>query len=167
MAETNQKARGPITRYVEIVVALGIFSFGALVAYDSYRLGARWGDSGPQAGYFPFYVGLIMCFCSAVIVLRSLWVKQSSVFVDWEALRRVGYVLIPAGMYVLGVQLFGLYLPSALYIALFMIWLGKYAWWKALLVGVLTTLVFFFMFEVWFKVALYKGIYNPLSAIGY
>ena len=27
--------------------------------------------------------------------------------------------------------------------------------------------IFFLMFEVWFKVPLYKGIYEPLSFLGY
>lgn len=161
------EAKGISARLVEITTALIIFAFGSLVVYDSQRLGAQWGDTGPQAGYFPFYIGLIICFCSAVILVKALLHRQTNLFVEWQPLKRVLFVLMPAGVYVLGVQLFGIYLPSALYIALFMIWLGKYAWWKALLVGALTMLVFFFMFEVWFKVALYKGIYNPLSVIGY
>src|SRR5437879_9192206 len=37
----------------EMAVAAFIFLLGAIVIYDSARLGARWGDDGPQAGYFP------------------------------------------------------------------------------------------------------------------
>ena len=47
---------------MDVAVALGFVAFGVLVAYDSVRIGARWADDGPQSGYFPFYVGLIIFF---------------------------------------------------------------------------------------------------------
>ena len=49
------------TRAAEIAVALATLAVGLLVAYASYQLGARWGSDGPQAGYFPFYIGLFIC----------------------------------------------------------------------------------------------------------
>ena len=55
----------------------------------------------------------------------------------------------------------------ALYLAVFMVWLGKYSWLKGITVGVAISVVMFLMFEVWFLVPLYKGAYNPLSFIGY
>ena len=39
----------------EIVVAALFFLAGAIVVYDSVRLGAKWAEDGPEAGYFPFY----------------------------------------------------------------------------------------------------------------
>jgi len=42
---------------MEIAVALLFLLFGGVVSWDSYRLGASWGSDGPQAGYFPFYIG--------------------------------------------------------------------------------------------------------------
>src|SRR5438309_2188334 len=56
----------------EMAVAAFIFLLGAIVIYDSARLGARWGDDGPQAGYFPFYIGLILCASSAVNLALAL-----------------------------------------------------------------------------------------------
>ena len=76
-------------------------------------------------------------------------------------------VLIPAALYVLAVQFIGIYVASALYIALFMVLLGKYSWTKALSTGIGASLVFFLMFEVWFKVPLYKGTLNPTGFLGY
>ena len=46
--------RGLSTRWVELVVALVICAGGALVMYDSARIGAKWASDGPQSGYFPF-----------------------------------------------------------------------------------------------------------------
>ena len=36
-----------------------------------------------------------------------------------------------------------------------------------LLVGVIVNVCFFAMFEVWFKVPLYKGAFDPLAFLGY
>ena len=64
-------------------------------------------------------------------------------------------------------QYVGLYLASAVYIAVFMAWLGKYSWLKSIAVGVLVNVSFFLMFEVWFKVPLFKGDLDPLHFLGY
>ncbi|MCK7500079.1 MAG: hypothetical protein MZW92_64435 [Comamonadaceae bacterium] len=34
-------------------------SSALVVIVDSRRIGAGWADDGPQAGYFPFYIGLM------------------------------------------------------------------------------------------------------------
>jgi hypothetical protein len=75
--------------------------------------------------------------------------------------------LIPAGLYVLGVELIGIYVSAAIYIAVFMLWLGKYSWLKSIVVGLAVSAAMFLMFEVWFQVPLYKGAYNPLGFLGY
>ncbi len=64
-------------------------------------------------------------------------------------------------------QYVGIYIASAVYIAVFMVWLGKYPWWKSLAIGLGVTVCLFFMFEVWFKVPLFKGTLDPLSFLGY
>jgi len=63
--------------------------------------------------------------------------------------------------------LFGIYLASAVYICAFMVWLGKYTWWKGAATGAGVAGVLFLMFEVWFRVPLAKGAFDPLSFLGY
>jgi hypothetical protein len=70
-------------------------------------------------------------------------------------------------VYVLGIQLVGIYVSSALYIAGFMRWLGHYSWGKSIALGVIVSAVSFMMFEVWFQVPLYKGVYDLLGFLGY
>ena len=41
-------------RTMELAVAIVLFTVGAIVVYDSYRLGSKWGSGGPQSGFFPF-----------------------------------------------------------------------------------------------------------------
>ncbi|MCC6532806.1 MAG: tripartite tricarboxylate transporter TctB family protein [Burkholderiales bacterium] len=162
-------ARGVSTRAVEIIVAGAIFALGAMVVFDSIRLGSKWASDGPQAGYFPFYIGAIICVCATVVLLYALVGKHAGprVFVSWPALRRVLQVLGPAAVYVLGIQLIGIYIASAAYIAVFMIWLGRYSALLSGAIGCGVMAAFFLMFEVWFKVPLYKGMLDPLAFLGY
>ena len=157
-------------RTMEIVVAVVLFGIGALVVYDSHRLGSRWGSDGPEAGYFPFYIGLIICISSVVILIQTMFGKtgrRGGTFVEWQPLRQVLAVLVPAALYVLGIQIVGLYVASAIYIALFMHVLGKYSWLKSAVLGFAVSALAFTTFEVWFKVPLYKGAFDPLSFLGY
>jgi putative tricarboxylic transport membrane protein len=140
---------------------------GAIVAYDSVRLGARWGDDGPQAGYFPFYIALLVCISAAVNFVAALVNKRERgrIFVEGDKLRLVLAVLVPAAIYVAVIGWTGIYVSSALFIAFFMRWLGKYVWWKVAVVSVATMAVFFVIFEVWFKVPLPKGPLENLLGI--
>jgi hypothetical protein len=156
-------------RATELVVAALLFVAGAVVVYDSYRLGSKWGSDGPQSGYFPFYIGLLICISSVINFAQALMARRMDpeIFVAWGPFKLVLTVLIPAAVYVLGVKYIGIYLASAIYIAIFMAWLGKYSWLRSIAVGVAVNVSFFLMFEVWFKVPLYKGDLDPLRLLGY
>jgi hypothetical protein len=167
---THRTTRGVRMRTMEVVVAVVLFALGSLVVFDSRRLGASWGADGPEAGYFPFYIGLIICISSLVVLGQSLFgraAKRDAIFVEWQPLRQVLSVLLPAGVYVLGIQLIGLYVASALYIAGFMLWLGNYSWVRSVVLGIAVSAAAFLTFEVWFQVPLYKGALNPLAFLGY
>jgi Tripartite tricarboxylate transporter TctB family len=161
--------RGVATYKVEAVVAFLIFILGVVVASGSWKLGAGWTTDGPGAGYFPFYIGLILCVAGLGVMYQALFGKNKNteIFVDNEQLKLVLSVFIPACVYVLGVQFLGLYVASAIYIALFMIILGKFSKIKSILLSLAIMVLFFFMFEVWFKVPLFKGSLNPLAFLGY
>jgi hypothetical protein len=149
---------------VDAVVAVLLFILGSVVVVEARRLGAGWMDDGPGAGYFPFYIGLILCISALGILYQSTVSKKkdTAAFVDREQLGRVASVFLPAMVYVGAITLLGIYVASAIYIALFMVLLGKYPVVKSLVLGVAVNAFFFMMFEVWFKVPLYKGILEPL-----
>jgi hypothetical protein len=164
------KSAGGISRLsVEIVVATALMILGGAIAIDSYRLGAGWDVDGPQSGYFPFYTGLIVAASSLVTVIQALRGAGSGgeVFVHREAVTRVLSVLLPTVAYVGLVQLFGLYVASPIYIAVFMVRLGRYAWWNAVAMGIAASAAVYFMFEVWFRVPLYRGGYDLLGLLGW
>jgi len=165
MAEGPQGTQGRAAfsqKAAEIAVAVLFLAIAAVVMYDSRRLGAKWDFDGPQAGYFPFYIALIMAIASVanlVFALRRTFKDRT--FVEVGQLMLVLKVLVPAAIYVAAIVWTGIYVASTVFIAFFMRWLGKYPWWKVVVVSVATSVVFFLIFEVWFKVPLPKG---PLEA---
>ena len=142
----------------EIAVAAVFFLLGAIVVYDSARLGARWAEDGPQPGYFPFYIGLIVCLSAVVNLVLALLNRRDRdrIFVEAGQLKLVLAVLVPTALYV---ALIGW---TGMFIAFFMRWLGKYPWWKVAAVSIGNSVAFFVIFEVWFKVPLPKG---PLETL--
>jgi len=144
----------------ELVVAALFFFVGALVMWDSVRLGIGWQEvHGPRPGYFPFYLGLIICVSALVNLARAALVpaQKDKPFVQVGQLRMVLAVLVPSAIYVALVAWIGIYVSSVLFIGFFMRWLGRYAWWKVAVVSVATMVVFYLIFEIWFKVPLPKG----------
>jgi hypothetical protein len=158
------------TATVDAVVAVCLAALGGVVIYEAQRLGAGWTSDGPGAGYFPFYIGVILVICGVGVLLQSLRARGGGggeVFVDSVQLKRVLSVLLPSAVYVGAIMLLGIYLASALFIALFMIVLGKYPVLRSIAVGLGVNALFFVMFEAWFKVPLYKGALEPLAFLGY
>jgi putative tricarboxylic transport membrane protein len=146
-------------------VAALFFVFGAIVISDSVRLGVGWQEvHGPRPGYFPFYIGLLICISALVNIARALRIPpdKNRSFVEVGQLRLVLAVLVPTAVYAVLVTWIGIYVSSVLFIGFFMRWLGKYPWWKVVAVSVLTVVVFYVIFEIWFKVPLPKG---PLETL--
>lgn len=168
----SQHSEGPAlvnNNTVDAVVAAILFILGAVVVVEARRLGSSWTPDGPGSGYFPFYIGLIVCISAVAIFYQSVFGKRKDTagFVNREQLGRVLSVLIPAIVFVLGIAFLGMYISSAIYIAAFMIVLGKYSPAKGVLLGVAVSAFFFLLFEVWFKVPLYKGSLDLLGFLGY
>jgi putative tricarboxylic transport membrane protein len=163
MEEQQQERAVGSMRAWEIGAAVFFLAVGALVVFDSRRLGAGWAPDGPQAGYFPFYIGLLICVASIFNLVGAVnsGDKGRKAFVYRGQMKGVLTVMIPCTVYVLLIQnpLFalGIYEASAIFIAAFMRVLGKYGWGKAILVPLAVMVVFFLMFEIWFKVPLPKG----------
>jgi putative tricarboxylic transport membrane protein len=157
-------------RTVECVVAALLLLAGAVVMWDSWRIGAGWSDDGPKSGYFPFYIGLFIVAGSAINLWNGLRLKgeDNGAFVLKSQLALVWSVLWPTALFIVLIRGIGpvpgvgIYVASMIFIAWFMRRLGQYSWMKILPVGLGVSLYFFIMFEIWFKVPLPKG---PLEAL--
>ena len=157
-------------RAIDVITSILFLAVGLTVMIGSLKLGASWGADGPEAGYFPFYISLIIMLSSTVTLYQAAIVnkkKKTETFVEKEPFKQVMAVLLPAIVFVLGVQLIGIYVSSAIYIAIFMVWLGKYPIWKAVAVSIGVSAALYLMFEFWFQVPLPHGSWiNPLEFVG-
>jgi hypothetical protein len=168
MSEQTTGAGDVPTRWVELVVALLFVAVGLVVMIDSVRVGITWAEDGPRAGYFPFYIGCILALAGGYLAATTIarWKKRAGeVFVRWHELKPVLTVLVPTIVFVGLIATIGIYVASALYIALFMLWQGKFRILPALVVAVGVPVALFLLFEVWFLVPLPKGPLETL--IGY
>ena len=147
------------TRSVEVTVAILCIAFGLLVITDSARIGASWGNDGPQSGYFPFRIGIILVIGSVLVLLNTLrlWNKHDQPFIEHEQLRHVLSVFLPTCVYIGLIFPLGLYVASAIFIAWFMHTHGKFAIPKVSLVSIGVPVTLFLLFEIWFLVPLPKG----------
>ena len=152
------------TRAVDLVVSLLLLAFAGVLAFDNWRTGMGWDATGPQAGYFPFYLSAILAAASLWGLAKELLVRgrASGTFVTREQLRRVMQVFVPTLLFCLFTQWLGLYVASFLLIAGFMVFVGRIAAWKSLLTAFLFSLVMFVTFEIAFDVIMPKG---PLESL--
>lgn len=151
-------------RSIEVVVLLMLVGLAGLLGWDNWRSGASWEAEGPQAGYFPFYLSVLLALAS-LYGLAALFLARdggAAVFVTREQFARVLQVLVPTLLFVLGTQWLGLYVASFLLVAGFMTFIGRIAAWKSVLTALLFTAAMFITFEVAFNVMMPKG---PLEAI--
>jgi len=157
--EPTESRAGVTYRTMDLVVAAILMVVGAIVMKNSYDLGAGWSPTGPESGYFPFYIGLLILVSSTMTLLITFFTRKPdrTPFVEREPFFRILQVLIPSIIFVLAIRYIGIYVAGGLFIAFFMWWLGKYSLIKVVMVGVLIPLVLFLTFEVWFLVPLPKG----------
>jgi putative tricarboxylic transport membrane protein len=152
------------TRSVSIVVYLLLIALAAVLGYDNWQTGATWEADGPQAGYFPFYLCVLLAGVSFYGLADKLFVARGpdQTFVNREQFWRVLQVLVPTFLFCLLMQWLGLYVASFILIAGFMWMVGRIALWKSLLTGFLFSLIMFVTFDLAFNVIMPKG---PIEAL--
>jgi hypothetical protein len=148
------------TRTVEVGTLAVLLAFAVLMMWDNWRTGAAWESTGPQAGYFPFYVAIILAGACVYGIGREIAVSRrvpSEGFVTVNQMKRVLAVLVPTVLFVPVTSWLGLYVASFLLIAGFMRVIGRIAWWKAIVTALVFSVAMFVTFEIAFDVIMPKG----------
>ena len=151
------------TGVVDVVVSLLLLGLAATLGWDNWRTGAAWDSTGPQPGYFPFYLSVVLAGASLYGLVTAFLsrAEAAETFVTRAQLRRVMAVFVPTFLFCLAMQFLGLYVASFLLIAGFMRTVGKIALWKSLLTAFIFTAAMFVTFDIAFDVIMPKG---PLEA---
>ena len=149
-------------RAADIVTAAVLMAVGGLVMFDAVRLGYDWGTDGPKSGFFPFWLSVAMVLACALLIVQALRRRAGGQsFVTREQLRPVLAVLVPATAMVALMEVAGLYVAAALYIAFYMRWVGRHRWLTIVVLALGIPIATFVIFERWFLVPMPKG---PLEA---
>jgi hypothetical protein len=151
-------------RTVDIVVLLALLALAGLLGFDNWRTGMAWDSTGPQAGYFPFYLSVILAAACLWGLGKEFLARRSAsgTFVTRAQLRRVLQVFVPTLLFCLLMQWLGIYAASFLLIAGFMTLIGRIAAWKSLLAAFLFAVIMFVTFDIGFDVIMPKG---PIEAL--
>src|SRR5215471_8915470 len=89
----EQEDRSPAvttTAKVEAVVYVLLVALALVLGYDNYRSGMGWAKDGPQSGYMPFYLCVILGGASLFGLFSALRNKadSSKTFVTRDQFRR-------------------------------------------------------------------------------
>jgi len=151
------------TRTVEVAVYLLLIVLAFVLGYDNWKSGMGWEREGPQSGYMPFYLCVVLAGASLYGLGLAFYRRRRAAqpFVTRDQLRRVLQVFVPTFLFCLTMQYLGLYVASFLLVAGFMRFVGRIAWWKSLVTSFVFAFAMFATFDVAFDVIMPKG---PLEA---
>lgn len=145
---------------LELIGCAVVFVFGAITMIGAMEHTIGWADDGPQAGYFPFRLGLVLVACSVLIALQALRDHRElagEMMLSREGVGRVLGFFLPLVGYVAIAQGLGLYIATALYLLFVTRWTGGHRWRTCIAVALAVPAVSWVLFEVWFRVPLLKG----------
>ncbi|HEY2987785.1 MAG TPA: tripartite tricarboxylate transporter TctB family protein [Candidatus Binatia bacterium] len=144
-------------RAAELVTASVLMLLGGVVLFDAVRLGFGWSADGPQSGFFPAWLALIMIAVCGMIMVQVLRNSDGKSFVTRAQLGPVLKVLWPATAAVALMHFVGLYVASALYVGFYMRWVGRHSWTTVVTIALGISIGSFLVFEKWFLVPMPKG----------
>ena len=130
------------------------FSVGALKQYQ------WWGSGGPGPAFLPFWLGLVMALLALTMLIRSI--KEKNPGESWlprgEGLRDVLVVLAATVAFVALLNVTGMIIGTALYLAFLVRYLGKHRWWVTLSVALAAAGFNWLVFVHWLRVPMPEGM---------
>jgi len=151
-------------RKADIFIALLLMSIGILVIVDSVRLGFKWGTSGPESGFFPFYLAVGQVICSLLVLINVIKkYKKEGVrkrLMPEGALKPILWVLIPATIMIAITEFVGLHAAAAIYLAFYMRAVGKIGWVTTILISLIVPISLYIAFDKLFLVPLPQGLWG-------
>ena len=141
-------------RQMELAVAVTIGAMGAVVAGSAATHNIGWNELGPQPGYFPFRLGVLLIAAAALLFYQALRAQSDASFVGRVEFRRMLSVFVPTAALAAAIPLLGCYVPMAVYLAAMMHWHGNFGWPRTIVTSVAITIAFYIVFELWFLVPL-------------
>ena len=152
------------TKAADILVAGIILCVGLVVGVDTFRMGSGWGTEGPQPGFFPFVMAVLVVVGCVMVIRQGLKgtssVKGAKRFVPAGGMKPVLTVLIPACGMVLLTEVVGLYVSAMIYLTGYIRLVGGYRWRTVLLVSIFIPLIAYWVFDKLFLIPMPMGMFG-------
>lgn len=149
-------------RKAETIVALALLIGGGAMVRQALYLPVTWTSIGPGAGFFPFWLSLGVLLTAAIVAMQSLRAqpaeRDAAPFIPAHAWKPLVVVFAPMVAVIALLNILGIYIGGAIYLAGYMWLVGRHRWIAIALVSVLVPLVLFFIFERWFLLPLPMGV---------
>lgn len=157
----EQETRPFVSRFaIEAVFGLFTCAVGALIIRGALEFNVGWGDIGPEAGYFPFRVGIMIVLASLVNVVWAFIRRKTlatDTFLTSKQTRSVVAFAVPVIALVGVTLILGIYVAMALYLLFAVGLVGRHRAWVTIAVAVGTPVILFVLFEYVFLTPLLKG----------
>ena len=144
-------------RSLELGTAATLGLFAATVIAGALQLDTGWGATGPQAGYVPLRLGILLLVVSLLLLWQAARGDAGGSFATREELGRSLALLLPTLAMVVAMPWLGTYLTAAAFLAFMARRHGGLRWSRALALATGIAVLFFLIFELWFGVPLAKG----------
>ncbi len=137
-------------------VALCCTILGLLISVSSYRIGLG-NFKAPQAGLFPFLVGLAIILLGVILFREGRKQQEKTPIIEarWMNLLFVLGILI---FYALALDWLGFTLTTLLFMILILKVIEPQRWSVALFTAVLSTGFCYMLFSLWLKVEFPRGV---------
>jgi putative tricarboxylic transport membrane protein len=146
-------------RTADRITAVLLLAFSAAFSAGALKYYTWWGDSGPGSAFLPFWLGLVM----AALALLLLFRKSREAAADWRPGREGGKrVLVVLGVtiaFVALMQVIGMVLGGAIFLAVLMRYLERHPWWLVVVVCAAAAGVNWLVFVHWLRVPLPMGVF--------
>ncbi len=129
-----------------------------LVIFESFRLGFGWEEmSGPQAGFVPFYLALLM-FLSSAFIFYLAWKdkkkEDDNFFINRQGMMEAMKIASTSLLFTVIIVYAGVYFAILIFSPIFVRWLGKHNWPTVIAFTIGITLAIYFGMEVGLKIPL-------------
>ncbi len=146
----------------EIGFALLLLAFGAAIIVGARELETGWGSSGPEAGYFPFRIGLLIVAASGLLIVQHALRSGGDRLLGRRAAWNMACFALPLVGLAAAVPILGLYLAAVAYLLVAIGLIGRAGWKISLGVALAAPTLLFLLFEFAFRTPLPKGPLGPL-----
>ncbi len=152
-------------RKAEILTALGFILFAVAVMVQAGWVGMGWAEGQPQAGFFPFWLGVLLGICGLVVLGQAAMRAKDGLaafFHDRTAFGSIVKVSATGAAMLALTYLVGFYTAAIVYLFVYTRFVGKHRWPAVISMSLLIPVGSYILFEQTLQILLPRGIYSLL-----